>query len=157
MSKKSKYTSKGYRTFSKSVSTPVLDEWESKSKVDKYDCINRIVFLLSCGATLEDVACSVGVSVSTLRRWRDKHKDIRNALSKGYMECGGKAYRELNKIAYNEDIDVGVRVSILNKLYDNSMKRYEALLSKEVVSEEDDKVVIQFVGCGVEGLEDDNK
>ena len=155
--KKSKYTDKGYKTFTKSVEVTVLDEWESKSEEDRYECIDKITFLLSCGAKLDDVAKSLEVSASTLRRWRDKHKDIRDALSKGYMECGGKAYRELNKIAYDEGVDVAVRVNILNRLYDNSMKRYEALISKEVGSEEDNKVVINFCGVGYEGVEDDNK
>ena len=154
--KKSKYTDKGYKTFTKTVSTPTLDEWESKSVEERCSCIDNIVFLLSCGAKLEEVAKSIEVSASTLRRWRDKHKDIRDALSKGYMECGGKAYRELNRIAYDEGVDVGVRVNILNRLYDNSMKRYEALLNKGI-EEEDNKVVINFCGVGYEGVENDNK
>lgn len=149
---KKKYNSKGNRT--KTKSQPVLDGWELKDADTKSSDINKIVFALSCGATLEDVSKILGVSINTLYNWRDKHKEVATALSKGYMECGGRAYAELNKLAYDESVAVELRVSLLNKLYDNSMKRYEAIQSKlveEVKGEEDSKVVIKFEGVGIKG------
>ena len=70
----------------------LVDKWRTESKL----------MLLKCWArdfTLSDIANKMGITIQTLKKWRDKYPDIEEAIQEGKEEVDYKVENALLKVA----------------------------------------------------------
>ena len=70
----------------------LVDKWRTESKL----------MLIKCWArdfTLSDIANKMGITIQTLKKWRDKYPDIEEAIQEGKEEVDYKVENALLKVA----------------------------------------------------------
>jgi hypothetical protein len=65
----------------------------------------KVKELSNAGATDLELADYLGVSLTTLYRWKNEHKDFRHAIKSGKVEADERVQRSLYKRALGYEID----------------------------------------------------
>lgn len=70
----------------------LVDKWRTPSKLELIKCWAR-------DFTLSDVAGKMGITIQTLKAWRDRYPEIEEAISEGKEEVDYKVENALLKVA----------------------------------------------------------
>lgn len=70
----------------------LVDKWRTPSKLELIKCWAR-------DFTLGDIAGKMGITIQTLKTWRDKYPEIEEAISEGKEEVDYKVENALLKVA----------------------------------------------------------
>lgn len=74
------------------VNVSIVDKWRSPQKLELLKCWAR-------DFSLTDIAAKIGVSIQTLKAWRDKYPEIEEAISEGKEIVDYRVENALLKVA----------------------------------------------------------
>lgn len=74
------------------TNSSLVDKWRTPQKLELIKCWAR-------DFTLSDIAAKMGVTIQTLKAWRDRYPEIEEAISEGKEEVDYKVENALLKVA----------------------------------------------------------